>query len=97
MKKLEIISSIFLKQLLEINKRAMKKIILTLLLSTLISGLSYSQSIANGIKYGGRIMYDMAVWGADEMDKTGAEFRRVRLFNSGEVYENIKYKLQLDF
>ena len=75
----------------------MKKIILTLILSILISGLAYSQSVSREVKYGGRIMYDMAVWGADEMNKTGTEFRRVRLFNSGEVYGNIKYKLQLDF
>ena len=51
----------------------------------IISGLAFSQSVSKEVKYGGRIMYDMAVWGADEMDKAGTEFRRVRLFNSGEV------------
>jgi phosphate-selective porin OprO/OprP len=49
------------------------------------------------IKFGGRIMYDMAVWGADDFDNLGREFRRVRLFSSGTMYSNVKYKLQLDF
>jgi phosphate-selective porin OprO/OprP len=31
------------------------------------------------------------------MENTGTEFRRVRVFNSGKLYGNIKYKLQLDF
>ena len=75
----------------------MKKIILTLLLSTLISELSYSQSPFKEIKFGGRIMYDMAVWGDSTMDNAGTEFRRVRVFNSGKLYGNVKYKLQLDF
>jgi phosphate-selective porin OprO/OprP len=97
LRKLGIIYLISLKQLWEINKRAMKKVILTLLLSTLIPGLSYSQSIANEVKYGGRIMYDMAVWGDSAMKNAGTEFRRVRVFNSGKLYGNVKYKLQLDF
>jgi phosphate-selective porin OprO/OprP len=75
----------------------MKKIILTLLLSTLISELSYSQSPVKEIKFGGRIMYDMAVWGDSAMDNSGTEFRRVRFYNSGKLYGNVKYKLQLDF
>jgi phosphate-selective porin OprO/OprP len=49
------------------------------------------------ITYGGRIMYDMAIWGAEEFDNTGSEFRRVRLYSSGTMYSNVKYKLQLDF
>jgi phosphate-selective porin OprO/OprP len=74
----------------------MKKIILTLILSIFISGLAYSQSVSKEGKYGGRIMYDIAVWGDTAMDNSGTEFRRVRLFNSGKLYGNIKYKLQLD-
>jgi phosphate-selective porin OprO/OprP len=42
-------------------------------------------------------MYDMAIWGDEEMDNAGIEFRRVRFYNSGELYGNVKYKLQLDF
>jgi len=97
LRKLGIIYLISLKQLWEINKRVMKKTILILLLSTLISGSSYSQSIVDGVKYGGRIMYDMAVWGDSVMENVGTEFRRVRVFNSGKLYGNVKYKLQLDF
>ena len=53
------------------------------------------------LKFGGRIMYDDAMWstnfnGEDEFFY-GSEFRRVRFFNSGQLYDNIKYKLQLDF
>ena len=53
------------------------------------------------LKFGGRIMYDDAMWstnfnGEDEFFY-GSEFRRVRFFNSGQVYNNIKYKLQFDF
>ena len=42
-------------------------------------------------------MYDMAIWGPDNFENAGSEFRRVRLFSSGIMYQNIKYKLQLDF
>ena len=56
-----------------------------------------AQNSDKEIKFGGRIMYDMAVWGAEEMDNTGQEFRRVRFFSSGTMYSNINYKLQLEF
>ena len=59
------------------------------------------------LKFGGRIMYDVAAWSAtthsDSLGNTltenfnGTEFRRIRFFNSGQVYKNVKYKLQLDF
>ena len=44
-------------------------------------------------------MYDMSAWNAgDNSDNSyGSEFRRVRLYNSGSIYGNVKYKLQLDF
>ena len=53
------------------------------------------------LKFGGRIMYDYACWntnfnGTDE-SFNGSEFRRVRLFNSGQVYKHVKYKIQFDF
>ena len=53
------------------------------------------------LKFGGRIMFDYAFWntnvnGTDE-SFSGSEFRRVRLFNSGQVYKNVKYKIQFDF
>ena len=56
------------------------------------------------MKFGGRIMYDFAFFFQDDSLKSefgelnnGTEFRRVRFFNSGQIYTNIKYKLQLDF
>ena len=52
------------------------------------------------LKFGGRIMYDFAVWDNDSDSLgsfSGTEFRRIRFFHSGTVYGNVKYKLQLDF
>jgi len=50
------------------------------------------------MKFGGRIMYDVALLSQDDEDQEFlGEFRRVRFFNSGTVYKNVKYKLQLDF
>jgi len=57
------------------------------------------------IKFGGRIMLDgMSVWPEKNgvMDTlvnagSGVEFRRVRLFSAGQIYSNIRYKLQFDF
>ena len=51
----------------------------------------------HSLKFGGRIMYDYATWNTGNETQAGTEFRRVRFFNSGKVYGNIKYKLQLDF
>ena len=57
------------------------------------------------IKFGGRIMLDgISVWPEQNgvMDTlipggSGVEFRRVRLYTAGQIYGNIKYKLQFDF
>lgn len=56
------------------------------------------------MKFGGRIMWDNAFFnystGLDSLYgdlKNGSEFRRVRFYNSGSIYDNVKYKLQLDF
>jgi len=56
------------------------------------------------MKFGGRIMWDNAFFSQDDdleaafgELKNGNEFRRVRFFNSGSIYNNVKYKLQLDF
>ncbi len=56
------------------------------------------------MKFGGRIQWDNAFFSYDKvLDtlygdlKNGSEFRRVRFFNQGSVYGNVKYKLQLDF
>ena len=84
-------------QLLEINKRTMKKTILALSVTLLTIINVSAQSPVKDIKFGGRIMYDMAVWGDSTMDNAGTEFRRVRLYSSGTMYSNVKYKLQLDF
>jgi len=75
----------------------MNKIILTLVTVLLSMVFSNAQTTEKEVKFGGRIMYDMATWGAEEFDNTGAEFRRVRLYSSGEIYGTVKYKLQLDF
>ena len=75
----------------------MNKIILTLVTVLLSMVFSNAQTTEKEVKFGGRIMYDMATWGAEEFDNTGSEFRRVRLYSSGEIYGTVKYKLQLDF
>ena len=75
----------------------MKKTILALSVALLVFANVNAQSPVKEIKFGGRIMYDMAVWGDTAMDNSGTEFRRVRFYNSGKLYGNVKYKLQLDF
>ena len=74
-------------------------------LTIAISTMSNAQSDKE-IKFGGRIMYDMATWetsqnlntdSASTIKSTGVEFRRVRFYNSGKLYGNTKYKLQLDY
>lgn len=56
------------------------------------------------LKFGGRIQYDAAFFSQDQDIedafgelKNGVEFRRVRFFNSGTVYSNVKYKIQLSY
>jgi len=57
------------------------------------------------IKFGGRIMMDgISVWPEQNgvidtivYKGSGVEFRRVRLYTAGQIYDNIKYKLQFDF
>ena len=89
----------------------MKKIIFLVVSLTMISfgssqdfttnwGNGYKLISADGeysLKFGGRIMYDYAIWNNGHETYSGTEFRRVRFFNSGKVYGNIKYKLQFDF
>ena len=62
-------------------------------------------------RFGGRIMLDWANISADEnfenalaaegesppLNGTGVEFRRLRFFSDGTLYETIGYKLQIDF
>jgi hypothetical protein len=62
-------------------------------------------------RWGGRIMLDWANISADEtfedalvaegesgpLEGTGVEFRRLRFFTSGTLYETMGYKLQIDF
>ena len=55
------------------------------------------------IKMGGRIQYDL-MWidQDDSLDNhfdahNGAEFRRARIYTSGILYKNIKFKFQMDF
>ena len=63
-------------------------------------GNGYKFTSADGehsLKFGGRIMYDYATWNNSDTSYysgSGTEFRRVRFFNSGKVYGNIKYKIQ---
>ncbi len=55
------------------------------------------------IKMGGRIQYDVMFISQDDSlnahfdAENGSEFRRVRLYTSGTVYNNIKFKFQVDF
>ena len=63
-------------------------------------GNGYKLSSSDGmhsLKFGGRIMTDYAIWDNGSETFSGTEFRRIRFFNSGKVYDNVKYKLQLDF
>ena len=63
-------------------------------------GNGYKFSSSDGIhslKFGGRIMSDYAIWNNGDEIFSGTKFRRIRFFNSGKVYDNVKYKLQLDF
>jgi len=75
----------------------MKKFILLFSIALSSPAFINAQTTDNKVKFGGRIMYDMATWGADKFDNTGSEFRRVRLYSSGTMYSNVNYKLQLDF
>ena len=75
----------------------LKKIILNLATVLLSMAFANAQTTEKEVKFGGRIMYDMAAWGAEEFDYTGSEFRRVRFYSSGKMYGTVKYKLQLDF
>ena len=56
------------------------------------------------IALGGRIHYDLAFFFQDAATKeaidtlrNGTEFRRVRLYNSGQLFNFLKYKVQVDF
>jgi phosphate-selective porin OprO/OprP len=58
------------------------------------------------LKFGGRIQIDHAFFSQDNdleaafgelATKNGTEFRRARFFFSGTVYQNVDYKLQIDF
>ncbi|NNF06809.1 MAG: porin [Candidatus Eisenbacteria bacterium] len=69
------------------------------------SGLQFkSEDGAEKVKLGGRIMNDWA-WldGDDDVEaalgvlEDGTEFRRVRMFLSGQIYSNVLFKAQLDF
>ena len=79
----------------------MEKTILTVYIPLLSIAIASAQSSDKEIKFGGRIMYDMAVWENTTNDvatqTSRTEFRRVRFYNSGKIYGNVKYKLQLDF
>jgi len=68
------------------------------------NGLKISSPDGNTkIKIGGRIQYDVMVINQDDSlnnyfeAKNGAEFRRARIYTSGTIYNNIKFKLQIDF
>ena len=68
------------------------------------NGLKFSGKNFKG-KIGGRLMFDVAF--IDDADyvaasgransPTGTEFRRVRLYTSGEIGKHVGYKVQLDF
>jgi phosphate-selective porin OprO/OprP len=56
------------------------------------------------LKIGGRIMFDAAFYSDDDYNRAtgvnlhdGVEFRRVRLYNSGQIGKHVKFKTQMDF
>ncbi len=56
------------------------------------------------LKFGGRAFYDFAFTFQDSLRsatfgelKNGNEFRAVRLYHSGTIYKNLKYKFNIDF
>ncbi|MCK5846139.1 MAG: hypothetical protein KAG84_01785 [Bacteroidales bacterium] len=69
------------------------------------NGLKIESSDNNfKLKMGGRLQYDMMVMTqSDSLDSAfpdtynGAELRRARFYFSGKIYENISYKVQIDF
>lgn len=75
----------------------MNKLLLTIAIALLSIPSINSQTTDKEVTFGGRIMYDMATWGAEEFDNIGTEFRRVRIYSSGKMYGTVKYKLQLEF
>jgi phosphate-selective porin OprO/OprP len=89
----------------------MKKILLIIISFLMLSiastqnfnaqwGNGYSLASLDGehsLKFGGRIMYDYATWNTGDNSFSSTEFRRVRLFNSGKVYNSVKYKMEFDF
>ncbi len=59
---------------------------------------------AYSMQFGGRIMWDNTFFFQDDdleelfgEQKNGTQFRRVRFYNRGSIYNNIQYQLQLDF
>jgi len=51
----------------------------------------------HSMKFGGRLMFDHAMWKSGDDWSSGAELRRGRVFASGTSYHNFKYKMQIDF
>jgi len=58
------------------------------------------------LKFGGRIMYDYGFYSLNDeaesngytlASSNGNEFRRARFFTSGTIYNNVDFKLQIDF
>ena len=58
------------------------------------------------MKFGGRLMYDYGFFSLNNeaesngytlFSENGNEFRRARLFTSGTIYNNVDFKLQIDF
>jgi phosphate-selective porin OprO/OprP len=68
------------------------------------NGLNFQTSDKSfSAKIGGRIQYDVMFIRQDDSlnnhfeAENAAEFRRARLYTSGTIYNNIKYKFQIDF
>ena len=55
------------------------------------------------LKIGGRIMVDAGFWSDSDLEnvginlRDGAEFRRLRLYNAGQIGKHVRFKAQLDF
>jgi len=79
----------------------MKKLIITSTLLLFCVLLSNAQNndlkFKRKIKYGGRFMFDYGFNKLNNQNHAGSEFRRLRTFIKGKVYNNVSYKMQVDF
>ena len=66
----------------------MRKLIFIVIV--VITSVTYlnAQNSDKEIKFGGRLMYDIAIWGPENFENAGSELRRVRLFSKSSSRRN---------